>query len=93
MRSVSAGEEDFRKFQLVNDEEHAAKLKPHAMMAMTRLMIWSPPLGRQSSRPRPARHQPYQTISASSEPASSRGNGLAAYGYRPKSPLSVAPIR
>jgi hypothetical protein len=46
IRSASDDGADFMKFRLDMDmEEHAARVKPHAMMAMTRLMIGSHHLG------------------------------------------------
>lgn len=42
IRSASVCGEEPRKFRLGIDVEHAARVKPHAMTAMTRLMIGSP---------------------------------------------------
>src|SRR5215468_6644640 len=49
MASVSGCGVDFRKSRLGIVAEHAASMKPHAMRAMTRLMIGSPPPGRRSA--------------------------------------------
>jgi hypothetical protein len=41
-RTAAVEGDEFRKFRLGIDAEHAATVKPHAMTAMTRLMITPP---------------------------------------------------
>jgi len=43
-RTAAVGGDEFKKFRLGTDAEHAATVKPHAMTAMTRLMITPTPL-------------------------------------------------
>jgi len=58
IRSASDDGVDFMKFRLEDMEEHAARVKPHAMMAMTRLMIGSHHLGGKCRRV--PNSQPYE---------------------------------
>jgi hypothetical protein len=48
-----------KKSMLGKEAEHAARVKPHATKAMTRLMVRSHQLGGQSRPPIP-RAQPYE---------------------------------
>ena len=51
-RTAAVEGDDFRKFRLGIDAEHAATVKPHAMTAMTRLMITPPTWRHRAAIPR-----------------------------------------
>src|SRR5438270_7392672 len=58
-RTVAVGGAEFRKFRLGTDAEQAATVNPHAMTAMTRLII-TPPLWRlRAAIPRARRQARY----------------------------------
>src|ERR1700737_1119705 len=52
-RTAAVGGDEFRKFRLGTDAEQAATVNPHAMTAMTRLIITPPRWRLRAAIPRP----------------------------------------